>query len=289
MFDSICFYHSGDLDGHCAGAVVHYFTHADCCGVDYGDSLPFDVLAHDDYTTVYVVDFSFTTKEMHYLAKNYNLVWIDHHKTNLNLFNELHSNYPSFKWSFALNYAACELAYLFFTAGGGEIPDFVHLLGRYDVWDHDDERVLPFQYGMRLEYNNQKPVDAIWKYLFNYEDGTLLDSIISTGKTVLEYQKSLDEKAIKNAFEVNFHGYKAIAVNVQQVSTYTFAHYQSEYDIGIGFHYQPGRGVVMSLRSLSDDVDVSAIADKYDGGGHKGAAGFVVSTALAKKLLKIKE
>lgn len=36
------------------------------------------------------------------------------------------------------------------------------------------------------------------------------------------------------------------------------------------------KGVIWSLRSRNDGVDVSEVAKRYGGGGHKNAAGFTV-------------
>ena len=38
-----------------------------------------------------------------------------------------------------------------------------------------------------------------------------------------------------------------------------------------------------SLRTLRDDVDVAAMASKFDGGGHKKAAGFVYNPSKLGK------
>jgi phosphoesterase RecJ-like protein len=48
--------------------------------------------------------------------------------------------------------------------------------------------------------------------------------------------------------------------------------------------YQVSNGWRVSLRSLSDDVDVAAIASVFGGGGHPRAAGCSVTGTEADKL-----
>ena len=52
------------------------------------------------------------------------------------------------------------------------------------------------------------------------------------------------------------------------------------YDICISFEFD-GDNFVVSL--YSERIDVASIAEKYGGGGHKGAAGFVIKELPIKK------
>lgn len=75
-----------------------------------------------------------------------------------------------------------------------------------------------------------------------------------------------------------FGGLKALCLNEGVFSSETMKTQKPErYDVLIGFVYNKSFWRV-SLRTLKDDVDVSEIAKKRGGGGHKKAAGFEVKT-----------
>ncbi len=157
-----CFYHRLDLDGHCSGAIVKMkYPECEMIGVDYHDELP--VFGYGYNEEIYLVDFSFKPDVMKELSDRHILHWIDHHKGPINDARE--SGFlASGGQSLETGKAGCELTweYLFPELA---TPVAVRLLGRYDVWDHKEDAVLPFQYGMReLEYT--LPDSDIWETLF---------------------------------------------------------------------------------------------------------------------------
>jgi len=104
-----------------------------------------------------------------------------------------------------------------------EIPKVVRLLGRYDVWDHSNSDVLPFQYGIRLNVTYPKNQD-LWKSYFEVSDNIdIIQKTIEKGKIILEYQKQENEKYAKScAFEIEFEGYRAICVNKLMANSQLF-------------------------------------------------------------------
>ena len=102
------------------------------------------------------------------------------------------------------------------------MPEAVRLLGRYDVWDLQ-ENVLDFQYGVRL--NNTWPDNQeMWKeFLDNWCSDLYINRILDNGRTILKYQEQENEKYCKScAFELQFEGFKAIAVNKLLTSSQLF-------------------------------------------------------------------
>ncbi len=61
-------------------------------------------------------------------------------------------------------------------------------------------------------------------------------------------------------------------MNLHMFGSLAFNELMFDYPICIGFVYD-GKQYTVGL--YSREIDVSEIAKKYDGGGHKGAAGFV--------------
>lgn len=128
----ICFYHRGDLDGHCSGAIVrHNFPGARMIGIDYEDEFPWDKVPRG--ADVCMVDFSLPMEHMRLLQELtvHRFVWIDHHKTVIDKAKEAGFSTAGLR---VVGEAACELTWEYFTPSI-LMPHAVRLLGRYDVFD----------------------------------------------------------------------------------------------------------------------------------------------------------
>lgn len=266
-----CFYHKTDLDGHCSGAIVkRKYPECEMIGVDYVDQ---GTLHKPDWgikenETVFVVDFSFNRDEMIWLNSFTKLNWIDHHKSAIEKMIDL--PFP-IKGVQEIGKAGCELTWEFLF--DEDVPLPVWLLGRYDVWDHKDYRVLDFQYGMRI-VKNTLPDSDVWEDVF--ENSSTVDIFIENGSSILMYEESQNKKYAESmCFETTFQGLRAIVVNKPFSNSKVFdsVYNESKHDIMIIFGYKPLM-FKYSLYSTKDDVDCSEIATSFGGGGHKGAAGF---------------
>jgi len=271
-----CFYHSADLDGHCSGAIIKR-KHPICemIGINYGQEIPWASIGNEK---VFMVDFGLQPFEnMVKLNKLCELHWIDHHKTAIEdayKFKFLASGGQSIEEGIA----GCELTWKYIHTG--EIPLAVTLLGRYDVWDHTDERTLPFQYGMR-QFPDTRPENVeLWEKLFT--DDNYCNIIIERGQMILDYEESQNKKFCRAySFETTFNGLTAICANRGFCNSKLF---DSVYDPNI-HHLMitfirmklPKKQWTVSLYSTRDDVDCGKIAKSFGGGGHKGAAGFQCS------------
>jgi hypothetical protein len=294
-----CYFHSADLDGHCSGAIVkRKYPDCEMIPINYGAKLFRDRIEEGE--EVWVVDFSFEPDDMRWLHDHAKLTWIDHHKTAIEENDFFHVDGLR-----RVGDAACELVWEYLY-GVDSMPRSVYLLGRYDVWKHDaDNRVLPFQYGMRAK-EDTLPEAKIWERLFDYatkpelDEHLLLVPIIEAGSAILAYEKAQSEKACKSAsFETEFMGLRAIAMNgVGNSKVFDSVYDPEKHDLMIFFSINPkgeweefmddfGRipsgSWRFSLYSDKDHVDCGKLAraaakrwalDENKGGGHKGAAGF---------------
>lgn len=268
-----CFYHKSDLDGHCSGAIVkRAYPNCECIGVDYNDTLEsLGATFEAAGDKVFVVDFRFNEADMDWLNANTELYWIDHHKTSIDRAHET-GFLASGGQSLEIGMAGCELTWKYLNES--DLPGTVLLLGRYDVWDHADDRVLPFQYGMR-EYENTLPESEIWESLFN-DDGRKVISIIESGKVILAYQDKQNAMYAKGmAYEGSIDGLRAIIMNKAYANSKAFdaVYDPKKHDVMVLFGIKEDE-YKYTLFSDKDNIDVSAIAKKYGGGGHKWAAGF---------------
>lgn len=279
-----CFYHSADLDGHCSGAIIKQaYPECEMIGVNYNNKLPY--LENSENETIFVVDFSFTKKEMLWLNAHSNLIWIDHHKTAIDKMSG-----TNIKGLQLVGKAGCELTWEWLYPEK-KLPLAVHLLGRYDVWDHADKATLPLQYGLRL-YKSTLPGSAVWKWLLksqNTSESTELyvQKIIEEGELLLTYEIIQNKKYAKAcSFSALFLDYKVIAVNKAMTNSKLLdsVYCKDTHDFMVIYSHT-GDTFKYSLYNVDDKgIDVAKIAEHFGGGGHKNAAGFYYKDFILTKI-----
>lgn len=228
------------------------------------------------------------------------LVWIDHHKSSI----ESHpTNIPGYRID---GVAACRLAWQWFTTIANSTPsgilfpkeDFidrkvseplaVRLAGEYDIWDKRDSRADVFQFGLRSK--ELTPQD--WKELLSEkivpcsentgmdisETDLLVCSLLQNGSMLQTYQQRNDAGMMHRSFIVEWEGLKFLALTTARCNSLTFAAKdapETGHDALLGFYFN-GKVWTVSLYHANHrkDLDLSTIAVKYGGGGHRGACGF---------------
>lgn len=284
---ALCFYHATDLDGKCSAALVK-IAHKDSelFPIDYGEKFPWHLLRPEplsDADKIFMVDFSLEPFEqmikLQRLSDN-KLVWIDHHKSAIEAhkdWNHNHSEYLSINGLRRIGIGACYLVWEYLKKhlpadpSPQEAPLFIRLLAEYDVWNHTDIRTLPFQYGMRLYEADPENVE-LWLNLWNDSE---CEKIVKEGQTILKFVEQDNAKYAKGTcFETSLDGLKCLAINRAYGNSGLFSCMDtSGYDAMLSFAWHKDRWVVR-LFSNREDLDVSSIAKKRGGGGHKDAAGF---------------
>ncbi len=277
-----CFYHSSDLDGHCSGAIVKArYPECEMIGINYGQPFPFDKVIPGE--EVFMVDFCLQPfDDMVTLNSFCHLHWIDHHaKGSIDEATE-RGFLASAGQSLAIGRAACELVWEYLhhdeTGMPTPMPLAVYLLGRYDVWKHDEDvRILPFQYGMRQSADTSPDKQTLWRQFLETDDACA--DIIQLGSLILDYENNQNAKFCKAyAFETELNGNRAVCANRGFTNSKVFDSVfdPSKHELMITFvRLKPPTGKwTVSLYSTRQDVDCGDIAKSFGGGGHKGAAGF---------------
>lgn len=279
------FYHRGDLDGIASAAILKKeFNHAayelTLIGIEFGDKLDIDKLI-EGADTVLMVDFVLEPFErMIDLNKKCNLIWIDHHASSLKYVAK--NQGIKFKGVLGDERNLKSAAYLLweYFYPQTEVPYGIKLLSLFDTWQHNfDEDILNFYYGVEVT-SGMKPDVGIWEDIFRSYDKSqiIIKSMIHSGALIRNHIKMKDALyAVDHAFETEFEGLKAIAINVGFPGSMKFDSVwdENKYDLMIGFSRRKAGFWKFSLYATQTDrVNCSAIAGKYGGGGHKGAAGF---------------
>ncbi len=276
-----CFHHN-DLDGMCSAAIIlSKYPYCETISMDYNkDPQPYikSLLSGE---LVFIVDFSFKPEIMSQICQKSDVIWIDHHKTIL----DHPFNRPDVKGIRDISKSGCELTWEYIYPNKDkmfDIPEVVKLIGDYDTWKMSMMNTIPFYYGLLIE--DCKPENYhLWNKLFknNLED---LNDILMQGEIILKYQKVFSKEfGTSYGFETLFNGHFCFAQNCYMRGSLQFEEKLDNYDICIIFAFD-GTNYIIGLYSTK--IDVAEIAKKYNGGGHKGASGFICKSLPFKKIEK---
>jgi len=269
-----CFYHIKDIDGICSGAIVRR-RYPDCkmIGFDYGDLFPFESINPKEL--IVLVDISLSPKDMlKFVTDKIKVIWVDHHQSAI--LDAESYGYSDLRGLRRVGVGACELTWQYFFETS--VPQSVVMLSKYDVWNHTDPLIIPFQYGIAslglTVYNNN------WNSVF---EDLIIDRTVYTGQRILRYVKHSTRSIFRETmYRGTWEGYTNVFMNSCIIDSvlYTLLPQADLFscDMIISYYRKPDGRFKVSLRAYKPEVDVSVVAAKYGGGGHKGAAGFVCKT-----------
>lgn len=265
-------YHRADFDGRAsAAAILMKFPGAELIPYNYGDAFPWERIQPNE--KVFMADISLQPFSLMVdLNSVCDLVWIDHHHTAISEYEKCGVTIDGLRRN---GVAACILTWNHLS--NSPVPTALRYLGEYDVWNHRDPKVVPFQYGLRMEEDTD-PDSPIWRQVFfSNENSMWINKVVERGDLLFKYLKRGDEILMRsNSFETEFEGLRAIAVNTSGQGSQTFGETLKDYDIGIKFCRVGGGIWRVGLYSMQLSVDCGTLAKLYGGGGHSGAAGFSV-------------
>lgn len=293
-----CFYHN-DSDGKCAGFWVHLSVgledlelgyETEFIEIDYRMKFPIETIKKDEQ--IYIVDFSISPDEMRELLNiTKNVTWIDHHKTAIDKYKDFEHEIRGLRYD---GIAGCMLTYCYIhhmtQRGSGDIkpfniemineaPFFTQLIADWDVWKfYYGDKTRYFQTAFN-SYDFEPSSENWWKF---FEENDFESTMIDEGKVMTRYRDNWAKNYLSIGFETMFEGKKCFALNLGMCNSEYFKSLpQDKYDILMPFSFD---GDLYKVSMYSKTVDVSQIALKYGGGGHKGASGFQCEQLPFKKL-----
>ena len=135
---------------------------------------------------------------------------------------------------------------------------------------------------------NYDALDDVWKALHeSFVDDVCLSisegTIIENGKLVKQYIDN-DNLYYREhfAYESEIEGHKCLVVN-KKSNSWIFGEKYNDYPLVMVWVFN-GTKFTYSIFSSNPNIDCSKIAEKFGGGGHKGAAGFSSDELLFKKI-----
>lgn len=271
-------HHSADFDGlFCKEIAKKFLSEAQVLGWDFGmPQIPFPVSG-----LVYILDLP---PECCSDIDFSRLIWIDHHKSSIEKWAASES-IPGFRLD---GVAACRLAWAYFSSNpmlrlpdkaaflNRKVPEpyAVTLAGEYDVWDHTRSKNVDvtFQFGLRA----QQVID--WDSLLRTNYDAVLESYLEQGAVIEQYSKKVNADVIEaRGFDLEFEGLKFLALNTIKKSSLTFESGIKEHHDGcLSFSWDGNNKTwIVSMYGVpGKDIDLSEIAKKHGGGGHRTACGF---------------
>ena len=214
---------------------------------------------------VVILDFSYdnaTTKRL--IADSKNLLVIDHHKSAM---VELHDVSCT---RFDMNHSGAMLSWKFFHPGK-EPPRLIKFIEDRDLWKWEIPYSKEFSAAFDMVKFNFEDFD---KYL----DDSAVDDAQEQGAYILAYSKTVISKIAKKASSRKLGGKDVLVVNSPHWMSEIGAALAPKCDFAVIWYYDhDARQVKISLRAHHDDSDVSEVAKRWGGGGHRKAAGFVLT------------
>lgn len=322
MKNAAVFYHKADLDGVMSGVIAKYYLSprrevVDLIPIDYGDdfikALPKD---EKEYDEIYVIDVS---DRKLFEKLGHKITWIDHHKVIED------KEFPPVKDRHCMiGVAACRLALRYFTDINYhfDTPEYyknrvnpnepwvVTLAGEYDIWDKSSLLAERFNFGVidisfeRVELLF-KQTKAIYAPTDKYKDSKFLkdnkntsspekdfawiEHLINKGEGALEYIRSTDKRVAGVPVTICFNNdnngvstARGVSYNTH-IKTSLIHDLKDDEQFTMVWNYHGGDKVKVSF--YSDKIDVSNIANRFGGGGHKGAAGCSIDIPEFVKIL----
>ncbi|HUS50939.1 MAG TPA: DHHA1 domain-containing protein [Candidatus Paceibacterota bacterium] len=270
MLDIIVFYHKNCSDGFGSAWVTWKKFKKKA------EYIPFNYQAPFDYEIkgkkIYFLDVCPNRKILENLKKNdCEIVIIDHHlsaKRNLDLVCP-----GSFIMRLNMKRAAAILTWKYFFPEK-RIPKLLLYIEDIDLWKFKKRFSREIVASINLSDLDFKEWDKLVK---DIEDVKKRKGYILEGKKIVEYQNEMIEQIMGDAKKIKLGKIKTLAVNSSfLISEIGDALIKKLPPIAVVW-FEAGDKKRISLRS-NGKVDVSKIAEKYGGGGHKCAAGFAIKS-----------
>ncbi len=260
-------YHKNCLDGIGAAlAAYQYFAdYAEYIPMYYGDDWP-ELEGVDD---IFMVDFSVKFDDMINLARRVkSITVIDHHKTAKD--DLMRDDLPeNVKVIFDMGYSGAVLAWRYFMESSDEPELFQHIEDR-DLWRFELPGTKNICAALQLypEWTNWS-LDRQWCTDLVIEGDAINRFIAIQGDKIIANEPTLWEMTGDIVPVYNILGFMISDTLHRALEVYPDAPY------AVAYFDLPGKRIY-SLRSTDNRQDVSEIAKRFGGGGHRNAAGFTV-------------
>jgi len=287
-------YHAVDPDGWSSAWIAgnaHAGENVSYVPYTYGWSEARLLDAIPDGAHVVAVDISFSIWGFtSMIEQSGSVTWIDHHISAIELTagEETITSLPGIRRE---GDAGCELAWEYYNPGK-PMPYILKMVGRADVRDLSYAPEFFYVRSM-IGGHGVRPNDPEFKLWGDWANLITKEDVMAHptwgpelifGKKLYEHAKHQDSIRCRQAFIINWEGCSVLACNVFQVGSEFFeSRLTPAIDFVMTFHRQVDgtwKHTMYQNHLATNKVDLSKIAEKHGGGGHKSAAGFIRQTPI---------
>jgi oligoribonuclease NrnB/cAMP/cGMP phosphodiesterase (DHH superfamily) len=264
------------------------------------------------YDAIYIVDLS-VDELMSRPELRSKIVWIDHHKSAIEKWDKAGADHRFIGMRID-GVAACRLCWQWFTFERGPHgdprlypwdsyvpskedfverrvvePELVRLAGEYDIWDHRDPNGKALQFGLRTLDSASFHSACEEQFKGSSVADSLLTSYIQVGHAIKTHMdKQSEEYSAAYSQTIKWEGLTFCALNIGQRGNSDLLRggIKLEHDACFAWRYD-GKNVLVSLYHIDGKThhDLSLIAVKHGGGGHRGACGFRITLEELSRIL----
>jgi len=282
MTNTVVIYHKGCIDGLSAAGCAYRAMGqaAEYIPMHYGEELDFAKIAE---RRVYILDFSFPAEITSLIIDTAShLTWLDHHKTAFENWagTERELFVDETKYTHIVldnNKSGAMLAWEHFCQemDREQCPDIIRAVDDRDRWQFKLPKTKEINEGLRFACRDVEDY-ARW---ISSDD---IDELIDIGNILVKKTDQEVRSAMKNAlFTIDGDGHKIAQVNCPAALSSEVGNQLCLVNPSIKYAHtyyinDKENKIINSLRSVGE-FDVSVIAKKHGGGGHRNAAGFTLN------------
>jgi hypothetical protein len=301
-------HHSADSDGLMSEAVCRYHlvnrgNEIQSIGWDYGQPVP--KIPEGAFSAIYMVDVTvdglLQRPEVRALT-----VLIDHHRTALEKWGPKRHEFLHFL--VVEGFAACRLCWRYFsslepwatdsiakTLRDLSEPRSIFLVGLRDVWQHigtpHEDAAICLELGLRATL-----FDSVVFQRLLYDNIEYADELMQNGRIIRDYaERNAAELAARGAHLAHWQGLTFLCLNSQQRGTLALdarskaVMATQPHDALMVWAVGADKTVNVSLYHADGhkDIDLSAFAKYFGGGGHTGACGFRIDPEAWLRCIKV--
>lgn len=270
MNKPLCIYHAKCADGFTAAYAVNLAGHGN---VEFYPGVyqrpPPDVTGR----SVIIVDFSYKRQVIEEMLKTAaSILILDHHKSAIEDLQDL--EHPKLTKVFDMERSGAMITWQHYFPNRA-VPMIVKMVQDRDLWKFELE-------------GSREVAAAIFSYEYTFENWDLLfktdiSDLIKAGKDIeRKHFKDVRELIEVTGRRMIIGGINVPVANLPYTMSSDAGHIMAKGEHFAACYYDKPTGRNFSLRSSSEGMDVSQIAAIYGGGGHRNAAGFEVSYAVAE-------
>ena len=153
---------------------------------------------------------------------------------------------------------------------GKDAPKFIQYIEDRDLWKWE----LPYSREFAAAFDM---VPFEFEDFDKFVDDSVFDDAVKRGSYILAYSKTVVKKVCDKAASRKIDGKDVLVVNSSHWMSEIGAKLSPDCDFALIWYYDHNdKNIKVSLRSFHDKIDVSEIAKKFGGGGHKKAGGFTL-------------